>query len=50
MIIARTGAHREFTVETFFKTCESVITTKRAFRAHFMLRWNDAVLDRIFNT
>ena len=33
----------------FFNTSESVIVTQRAFRAHFILRRNDAVQDRIFN-
>ena len=33
----------------FFKTDESVIPIQRAFRAHFMLQRNDAVLDRILN-
>ena len=31
------------------KTSESVIAVQRTFRAHFMLRQNDAVPGRIFN-
>ena len=51
MIMAWTGAHSAFTVllETFFKTGKSVIDTQSVFRAHFMLRRNDSVPDRIFN-
>ena len=47
MIVACTGAH--CAVEMSFKTGESVIVTSWAFYAHFMLHWNDIVLDRIFN-
>ena len=39
-----------FAVERFFKTRECVIATKTDFRPHFMLHWNDAVPDRIFNS
>ena len=39
-----------FAVETFFKASETVIKTQRTFCVQFMLHWNDAVLDRIFNT
>ena len=45
MIIAWTGTHGGFVVE-MFKTSESEITAQRFFLAHFMLCWNDAVLDR----
>ena len=47
-IMVWTGAHRVFAVETFLKTGKSVIAEQRAFRAHFMLRRNDAVPERIF--
>ena len=30
----------------FFKISEFVIATQSAFRAHFILRWDDAVQDR----
>ena len=33
----------------FCKIGESVISTRKGFRTHFMLRRNDIVLDRIFN-
>ena len=46
--MALTSTYRTFAVETFFKTDDSVIDTQ-IFRAHFMLRQNYAVLDRIFN-
>ena len=46
MIMAWTDAHRAFAVETYLNFGESVITTQRAIRAHFMLRRNDAVPDR----
>ena len=41
-----TGAYCKFAVETFLKTGESIIATKRAFRAHFILCRSDAVSDR----
>ena len=43
-----TCVHRTFVGATFFffKTGESVTATLGAFRAHFMLRRNDAVPDR----
>lgn len=44
--MAWTSAHCTFAVEKVFKTCESVITTHRAFLAHVVLRGNDAVTDR----
>ena len=47
MIMTWTSEHREFAVEIFF--AESLIATHRGFRAHFLLRRNDAVPDRIFN-
>ena len=40
------GIHCLFVVKKFFRTGKSVIVTRRHFRAHFMLRQNDAVLDR----
>ena len=46
MINVWTSANSAFAVETFFKTCTPVIATQRDFHAHFMLCWNDAVLDR----
>ena len=33
----------------FFKTCQSVMSMQRAFHAHFIPHWNDAVLYRIFD-
>ena len=45
--MAWTGAHHAFAVEMFYKIGESIIATQRAFCAHFMLHWNDAVQDRI---
>ena len=47
--MAWTGAHCVFAVE-MFKTGESVIAMQRVFLAHFMLHWNDAVPDKIFNS
>ena len=49
MIIAWTSAQHVFAVKTFFKACESLIAAQRAFCAHFILCWNDAVLAKIFN-
>ena len=43
-----TGIHFAFVDETFFKTNNSVIATKRAFCIYFILG-KDVVLDRIFN-
>ena len=48
MVMAWTGVHCAFAVETFFKIDEFVFTTQSNFCAHFMLCQND-VLDRIFN-
>ena len=44
--MAWTDKYWVFAVETFFKAGESVIATQKAFHDHFMLHWNDAVLDR----
>ena len=38
-----------FAVETLFTTGESIIANQRVFSPHFMLRQNDAILDRISN-
>ena len=43
--MALTSILTAFAVETFFKTDESVIAMQGSFRAQFMLRQNDAVLD-----
>ena len=43
------GAHCAFAVKTFFESGERVIVSRRAFHVHFMLHWNDSVLNRIFN-
>lgn len=38
------GEHHAFAVQPFFlKTSESVVTTQRTLRSHFMLCWDDAV-------
>ena len=44
-----TSAHHVFVVKMFFNIDESVNATQRMFLVHFMLHWNDAVVDRIFN-
>ena len=49
-IIDWAGVHHVFTIETFFKIGESIITTQKAFHAHFKLHWNDAVQDRKIDT
>ena len=41
-----TGPHSAFAFETFWKTGEFIIVVERPFRAHFMLRRNDVVLNR----
>ena len=33
----------------FFRTDESLVAIQRAFHAHFILHWNDAVPKRIFS-
>ena len=48
MNIAWTGGHRAFAFEMIVKTDKSVIATDRDFRAHLILRWNDAALDGLF--
>ena len=45
-MMALTGEHWAFVVETFIKTDESVIATPRTFCTYFMVRQNDAVPDR----
>ena len=46
MIMAWVSAHHVSSVETFLKTDEFVTAAQKTFCTHFMLRWNDAVLDR----
>ena len=41
MIIAWTGGHRKFAVETFFKMSEFVIATQRTFPTNAILHTND---------
>ena len=45
-IMAWTGIHRAFVVESFIRNNESVIATQRAFRIYFELNRGDAVPDR----
>ena len=48
-MINKTSFYFKAEYEKSFKTGESLIATQRDFRAHFMLRRNNAVPDKIFN-
>ena len=43
------SAHSAFVVETSLKTGESVIAMQKTFGVHFMLHWNDVILDKKIN-
>ena len=50
MIIVWKCAYRTFGVKRYFKSCESIIATQKAFHVYFLLYQDAAVPVRIFNS